>query len=238
MIQDFNGIQIDVTPTHNDKQWFMTVEEVAKGYGASPVTIRRHLSEHDDEIREGIERGVQNLNTLGGPQRITVLYRIGVVRLGSFIRSPQAKIFREWAANLVVAHMDQTGMTVQEMFSMINRRFDEERDERRQEIADIRGIVGDQQATIVHHENRIEILEATLQVSVRDRDRAEIEQLMEEASAKTGWSGTKVAGHVRATLGTSGVYIAPNLNQVKNVLRNLIGRGVTGVLKGGSKDKP
>lgn len=89
------------------KLWGMTVDEVAKGYGISPRTVQTHLTRHPDEIREGYERGTSICITPGGAQEKTVVYRDGVIKLGFFIRSDKAKLFRQWATDLLSAAMDQ-----------------------------------------------------------------------------------------------------------------------------------
>ncbi len=68
MLQNFNGLELTVQETQDSRQWYMTVEEVAKGYGVVRSTIMTHLKDHADELRDGIERGVGIANTPGGRQ--------------------------------------------------------------------------------------------------------------------------------------------------------------------------
>ena len=80
MIQSFNGLQVEVTETRDHKQWYMTVEQVATGYGVARTTIMNHLRDHANELREGIERdGVRITDTIGRRQTATILYRDGAV---------------------------------------------------------------------------------------------------------------------------------------------------------------
>jgi predicted transcriptional regulator len=45
-----------VTNTSDAHRWYMTIEQVAKGYGVAENTISTHLKEHEEEIRMGIEK--------------------------------------------------------------------------------------------------------------------------------------------------------------------------------------
>lgn len=79
MQQNFNGLEVTVHKTRDNKQWYMTVEEVAKGYGVTIDTVHKHISRHNDEIRDDIEKGWTNSLTPGGEQRKVVVYREGVL---------------------------------------------------------------------------------------------------------------------------------------------------------------
>ncbi len=71
-----------------------TTEYVAKRYGASETNIRDHKREHADEIVEDIHFVVVK-NDRNRPLIKWTLR--GIIKLGMFIRSKEAKCFRLWA---------------------------------------------------------------------------------------------------------------------------------------------
>ena len=86
-------------------EFLMLSRDVALGYGVSAGTIRKQLSEHKDELIEGKHyvKGVTFCNTLSNVQPNAVYWtKQGVVRLGFTIRSERAKIFRDWAENVIL----------------------------------------------------------------------------------------------------------------------------------------
>lgn len=196
---------LNIIQTNDSKQWYMTVDQVALGYGVSDVTIRRHLQEHADEIREGVERGVSILNTLGGPQSKTILYREGVIKLGFFVRSQQAKNFRQWATNLISNHMDKNNITMEMLFD---------------QIQDVKNICNG-------FRDEIDELRATLNLFMNENDVNEIKLLIKRVKATKGIDGRAVVGHVRKTLNVGSIYGTPDVAKVKNVLKNLLGEGLS-----------
>lgn len=71
-----------------------TNEYVAKNYGVSEVTIRSHKKLHADELVENIHF-VTEQNKFGANKTKWTLR--GIIKLGVFIRSKEAKSFRLWA---------------------------------------------------------------------------------------------------------------------------------------------
>lgn len=71
-----------------------TNEYVAKNYGVSEVTIRSHKKLHADELVENIHF-VTEQNKFGANETKWTLR--GIIKLGVFIRSKEAKSFRLWA---------------------------------------------------------------------------------------------------------------------------------------------
>ena len=69
-------------------------EYVANRYGINEATIRSHKKLHADEIVENIHF-VTEQNKFGTNETKWTLR--GIIKLGMFIRSPQAKAFRLWA---------------------------------------------------------------------------------------------------------------------------------------------
>lgn len=71
-----------------------TTEYVAKRYGTSVTNIRDHKREHADEIFENIHF-IEETNKFSKPVIKWTLR--GIIKLGMFIRSKEAKNFRSWA---------------------------------------------------------------------------------------------------------------------------------------------
>ena len=106
------GVTVNVLP--NDQyEYLMTVSEVANGYATTKYSIFQAVHNHPDELIEGKHfiRGVDILYTpsLKGviqPNSI-LLSKRGIVRLGFFIKSERAKLFRDWAEELVIEKVEQ-----------------------------------------------------------------------------------------------------------------------------------
>ncbi|CAD7288262.1 hypothetical protein [Campylobacter suis] len=74
-----------------------TTEYVSEHYGISKQTVIDHKRNHTDEIIENIHFIYELTNTKGGKQEVLKWTLRGIIKLGMFIRSPQAKNFRLWA---------------------------------------------------------------------------------------------------------------------------------------------
>ena len=86
-------------------EFLMLSKDLALGYGVSAGTIRKHLLEHQDELIQGKHfiKGATFSNTLANIQPHAVYWtKAGIVRLGFFIRSERAKLFRDWAENVIL----------------------------------------------------------------------------------------------------------------------------------------
>ena len=234
MLQKFNDIVIAVQETNNEKHWYMTVEEAAKGYGVSRECIMNHLSRHQDEIRPGIEKGVTNSDTPGGSRQKTVhdmngntvtnsdsiphrgrgnpnkiiIYREGIIKLGFFVRSKNASAFRQWATNLVMSYLDSTKQDLSIILDTFNKRCDR-----------IESVCGGLRT-------EVDELKARLQLFCSETEDETIAGLTAEVKKETEMDGRAIAGKVRAILNTSKVYGAPQPKQVINVLKNMLGRGL------------
>ena len=90
-------LAVNVIPNQN-YDYVMTTKEVAHGYGVSPQNIREHQRVNDDFVEgKHFVKGVSFSDTLGKnaqPHQIFWTKR-GIVRLGFFIKSEQAKLFRD-----------------------------------------------------------------------------------------------------------------------------------------------
>lgn len=95
-----------VTP-HAEHEFVVASKDVARGYGVSDSSIREHKRAHADELTEGKHWVVRISDTLGGRQETTLWTKRGIIRLGFFIRSERAKLFRDAAEDLVLGKIDQ-----------------------------------------------------------------------------------------------------------------------------------
>lgn len=91
--------------TNSEFDFLMPTKDVALGYGVSTGTIRKHQERHDDEFIEGKHflKGATISHTLSNVQPHAVFWtKSGIVRLGFFIKSERAKLFRDWAENVIL----------------------------------------------------------------------------------------------------------------------------------------
>lgn len=103
-----DNLSVEILP--DDKfEFLMTTNEVAKGFGVAGGTIRSHKLEHPKELIEGKHfiTGVGKNNAFGKQAVATYWTKRGIVRLGFFIKSERAKLFRDWAEDLVVNKIDE-----------------------------------------------------------------------------------------------------------------------------------
>lgn len=107
------GLSVKVLPDHQHVA-LMSTKEVAKGYGVSEDAIKQQKSRHDEFI-EGKHHLVAvtfchgagiSLKELGVPHNATLWSQRGIVRLGFFITSPRARIFRDWIEDLAMDRLE------------------------------------------------------------------------------------------------------------------------------------
>lgn len=100
-LQVAENIKVTILPS-TEHEFLIDTKEVALGYGINTATVRRHIMLQPDELIEGKHflKGVQILNS--DPVNKTYWTKRGVVRLGFFIKSQQAKLFRDWAEELII----------------------------------------------------------------------------------------------------------------------------------------
>lgn len=102
-------LAVNVLPMQ-EHEFVMTTQEVALGYGTSDYIIRKTKERHDFELTEGKHyvKGVTFSHTLPNAQPHQVFWtKRGIVRLGFFIKSERAKLFRDWAEELIIRLTDQ-----------------------------------------------------------------------------------------------------------------------------------
>ncbi len=114
MLVKFENESIEVR--ENEEHMFLVSNyEVAKGYGISETTLRRHKSNNEKELIEGTHfltvhfLNSQNLGVVLHPKvrEQTFWTKRGVIRLGFFIKSERAKKFRDWAEDLILNSIEQ-----------------------------------------------------------------------------------------------------------------------------------
>lgn len=105
---------------NKDHEFLMTTTEVAKGFGINAGTLRCHKHEHKDELIEGKHFitcvGKTNAGCEPGtymPLKKTLWTKRGIVRLGFFIKSERAKLFRDWAEDLIIFTTEQAAKAEQ-----------------------------------------------------------------------------------------------------------------------------
>mgnify|MGYP001146120080 FL=1 len=74
-----------------------TTEYVAKRYGVDTSAITNHKRRHAEEIIDGVHFVYELVDTKGGRQEVLKWTLRGIIKLGMFIRSKEAKYFRLWA---------------------------------------------------------------------------------------------------------------------------------------------
>ena len=74
-----------------------TTEYVAKRYGVDASAITNHKRRHADEIIDSVHFVYELVDTNGGKQEVLKWTLRGIIKLGMFIRSKEAKYFRLWA---------------------------------------------------------------------------------------------------------------------------------------------
>ena len=123
-LQVTDEVSVDYIPSQ-EHEYLMTTEQVAKGYGISSKTLHRHRSEHSDELIEGKHFIVQSQNLIPGRKSATykqILWtKRGIVRLGFFVKSERAKIFRNLTEDLVIKLDEHYGILSNPSRRLINR---------------------------------------------------------------------------------------------------------------------
>lgn len=110
-MQVSEGLTITLYP-NSQHEFLMTTRDVANGYDVSENTLRGHRFSHKKELIENkhFVKGVCITNTFenGGIQPHKIFWtKQGVIRLGFFIKSERAKLFRDWVEQLVVNYLEK-----------------------------------------------------------------------------------------------------------------------------------
>lgn len=103
-LQVTEGLTVEITP-NKDHDFTLPTKEVARGYGVTENVIRLHKSRHFDELLENKHyfMGVSKRHSVKD-EHFKKMYwtKAGIIRLGFFIKSEQAKLFRNWAEKLIL----------------------------------------------------------------------------------------------------------------------------------------
>ncbi len=113
-LQIADGLEVSVIPNLS-YEFLMPTADVAKGYGVKEGTIREHKRANADELIEGehfltaTAKGVRNTDTLQKNFQPHQIYwtKAGIIRLGFFIKSNNAKMFRNWAEKVILREMEK-----------------------------------------------------------------------------------------------------------------------------------
>lgn len=101
-VTDGLAVAVIQNPNH---EFLMPTKDVAIGYGISGGTVRDHQQRNPNELIYGKHyiKGVDISDTLNNVQPHAVFWtKAGVIRLGFFIKSERAKLFRDWAENVIL----------------------------------------------------------------------------------------------------------------------------------------
>lgn len=103
------GLTVTVIPDSNH-EFLMDTFQVAYGFGTSPSTLRSHYSNHREDFIEGKHyvTAVQILDSdQKTPHNKVFWTKRGIVRLGFFIKSERARLFRDWAEEVIIRVNEQ-----------------------------------------------------------------------------------------------------------------------------------
>ncbi len=97
------GVTVNLLP-NEQHEFLMTTKEVAHGYGTSEYVVRMAKARHESELVDGkhFTTAVTKCYGNGIPHNAVLWTKRGVVRLGFFIKSERAKLFRDWAEELII----------------------------------------------------------------------------------------------------------------------------------------
>lgn len=102
------SLTVNVLP-NTEHEYLMTTKEVANGYGTSAYAIQKALLRHGKELIDGKHYVIAWTicpSDLPKPLRSAhnaILWtKRGIVRLGFFIKSERANLFRDWAEDLII----------------------------------------------------------------------------------------------------------------------------------------
>lgn len=102
-----------------------TTEYVAKRYGVDASAITNHKRRHADEIIDGVHFVYELVDTNGGKQEVLKWTLRGIIKLGMFIRSKEAKYFRLWAEQelekTILSELAQAKETRQKNLSLVSQ---------------------------------------------------------------------------------------------------------------------
>ena len=108
-LQVAEDLTVSLIPNANH-EFLMTTQEVAFGYGVKDNTLRSHANLNKDEFMPGkhFVEAVEIFDAM--PQNMQPHQKLwtkrGIVRLGFFIKTIRAKMFRDWAEDLILEKIE------------------------------------------------------------------------------------------------------------------------------------
>jgi prophage antirepressor-like protein len=109
-LQVTDGLTVAVIPESNH-EFLLSSADVASGFGVSKSSIREHQRKNSKELHENkhFVKAVSFSDTLPkGIQPHAIFWtKRGIVRLGFFIKSKRARLFRDWAEDLIINKVEQ-----------------------------------------------------------------------------------------------------------------------------------
>lgn len=106
------GLTVTILPDSNH-EFLMSTREVANGYGVTSYAIRQTKLRNNSELiddRHYLSNVTIRHGASPGASKSTMWTRRGIVRLGFFIKSERAKLFRDWAEELIIKLDEQTDL--------------------------------------------------------------------------------------------------------------------------------
>lgn len=123
-MQVTDGLTVAILP-NSDHEYLMTSKQVEAGYGITEHALRMTRLRNEKEFLNDrhfvLGKGVTNCYPSVKIQPHQVFWtKRGIVRLGFFIKSERAKLFRDWAEDLVLNKVSKTeGFTRSEALSSL-----------------------------------------------------------------------------------------------------------------------
>ncbi|HAZ00698.1 MAG: hypothetical protein A2W90_14575 [Bacteroidetes bacterium GWF2_42_66] len=103
------GLTVTILPD-SSHEFLMSSKDVATGYGVSEGNIRNQLHRNKEEFHEGKHFGTAVCFSNSGLQSVhnkVFWTKRGIVRLGFFIKSDRARLFRDWAEDLILDKVEK-----------------------------------------------------------------------------------------------------------------------------------
>lgn len=108
------GLTVTILPDSNH-EFLMDMKQAATGYGTSEYAVRQTKIRNQSELIEGkhyISAVTIRHSEPNAPHNKVFWTKRGIVRLGFFIKSERAKLFRDWAEELVIEKLEPRQQTL------------------------------------------------------------------------------------------------------------------------------
>lgn len=108
MMQVSEGLSVTIFPDAKH-EFLIPTKDVANCYDINANTLRSHKSLNKDELIEGKHfiDAVEIFDGMGVRRKTTMWTKQGVIRLGFYVKSERAKLFRDWVERLVVNFIEK-----------------------------------------------------------------------------------------------------------------------------------